>query len=795
MPAVSRLSHHILLGGAQPAKPRGQRPQATEPGQQGHRRKRGARGASCPANAGDPACAPQPAALLPPAPPPGTTPTPHQWTSLATLPPLPGPLLSEGLPGSNRTAHYRSSENKPLSAPSTHGSSDPMAGPPFKPSCRVGGSALSWQPQAQGSCVVTCGTQGLGLPRHPTARVTLPPNAACPNCAPAHPQDGFSALRLLRPPPPALTTSNPPASPAKDQEPGYVHLRERGGQPPSALREALQAAVHPAGANSPSGVVSLSQSQASTMRVKERCGHREGPVSSSPAGTLRGSPLHAARPPLGPATKVPTTTHPALAPPGLGAHRTGPCLGHGLAGFLPEGYCPGEARRLPTLGTPISQPLQAGFFAPAAACRHPTPLSPGSAVPHIPAPGSSPRAACHIQSHPQPLDTQARSSLGDPPLVPYPVPSTPTLPLGLSTHGSIPLPGMLPADGPPPWVCMPPTGPSPLPTPEHITDPARGSGLLLGSQRGSGETRPAGRPGWALSPAALSPVHKPTQLHHAARSQDLLWPTISATFKALLTPLLQGPEREPTHLKPRGKARPPPRSPGHQTQSSLSPVRVKGPSGHTGFQTRPSSRDGAGLAAGRGSVAPGLLPAERKYQCAGIATPAAGLAARPHYWQGGEDKRSPPSTRLPPSLTPDRRASLPPRPLLPTRAENTSSGFKGGGGLLLPAPGPGARFPAPSGGGAAAADPLKPPPSRESGAGRRKAASPRPIPAGCQEPGGGAPPEVTAVVPSYRCAAAALLAVPKEMPPPAQIRARPHAGQARPGTRACPALLRDPLPL
>lgn len=100
-----------------------------------------------------------------------------------------------------------------------------------------------------------------------------------------------------------------------------------------------------------------------------------------------------------------------------------------------------------------------------------------------------------------------------------------TSPLGSWTWGGwalCPHPGR-----PPPWVCMPPTGPSPLPTPEHVTDPARDSGLLLGSQRGSGETRPAGRPGWALSPAALSPVHKPTQLHHAARSQDLLWPTSS----------------------------------------------------------------------------------------------------------------------------------------------------------------------------------------------------------------------------------------------------------------------------
>ncbi|KAB0398850.1 hypothetical protein E2I00_006044, partial [Balaenoptera physalus] len=68
-----------------------------------------------------------------------------------------------------------------------------------------------------------------------------------------------------------------------------------------------------------------------------------------------------------------------------------------------------------------------------------------------------------------------------------------------------------------------------------------------------------------------------------------------------------GPEREPAHLKPRGKARPPPRSPGHQTQSLLSPVRVKGPS----------------------------------------------LAARPHYRQGGEDKSSPPQhTATPPASPP-----------------------------------------------------------------------------------------------------------------------------------------------
>ena len=63
--------------------------------------------------------------------------------------------------------------------------------------------------------------------------------------------------------------------------------------------------------------------------------------------------------------------------------------------------------------------------------------------------------------------------------------------------------------------------------PLSVTAPARDSGLLLGSQRGRGETRPVGRPGWALSPEALSPPHKTTRLHHAARSQDLLWPTIS----------------------------------------------------------------------------------------------------------------------------------------------------------------------------------------------------------------------------------------------------------------------------
>lgn len=48
-----------------------------------------------------------------------------------------------------------------------------------------------------------------------------------------------------------------------------------GDQPPCALR-GPQAAARPASqppANSPSGVVSLSQSQASTMRVKERCTH------------------------------------------------------------------------------------------------------------------------------------------------------------------------------------------------------------------------------------------------------------------------------------------------------------------------------------------------------------------------------------------------------------------------------------------------------------------------------------------------------------------------------------------
>ena len=47
-------------------------------------------------------------------------------------------------------------------------------------------------------------------------------------------------------------------------------------------REALQAAPRgPPGADSPSGLVLLSQSQASTMRVKERCGRGEAASGSS----------------------------------------------------------------------------------------------------------------------------------------------------------------------------------------------------------------------------------------------------------------------------------------------------------------------------------------------------------------------------------------------------------------------------------------------------------------------------------------------------------------------------------
>ena len=58
------------------------------------------------------------------------------------------------------------------------------------------------------------------------------------------------------------------------------------------------------------------------------------------------------------------------------------------------------------------------------------------------------------------------------------------------------------------------------------------------------------------------------------------------------------------------------------------------------------------------------------------------------------------------------------------------------------------------------------------------AAAPRRSPAGSPEPGGGAPPEVTAAVPSHRCAAAALLAVPGKRLPPAQIRALSYLGRA-----------------
>lgn len=88
---------------------------------------------------------------------------------------------------------------------------------------------------------------------------------------------------------------------------------------------------------------------------------------------------------------------------------------------------------------------------------------------------------------------------------------------------------------------------------------------------------------------------------------------------------------------------------------------------------------------------------------------------------------------------------------------------------------------------------MTPLPIPASGSWRRKAAFPHPSPAGCQKPGGGAPPEVTAVVPSHQCAAAALLAVPKERCRLLHKSALgPHAGRARPRTGARPNLLRAP---
>lgn len=82
-------------------------------------------------------------------------------------------------------------------------------------------------------------------------------------------------------------------------------------------REALQAAPRgPSGADSPSGVVSLSQSQASTMRVKERCG-RGGWVRlllpPQPAQT-RDGPLERGRCPFqaqGPGLPAPAAHRPA----------------------------------------------------------------------------------------------------------------------------------------------------------------------------------------------------------------------------------------------------------------------------------------------------------------------------------------------------------------------------------------------------------------------------------------------------------------------------------------------------
>lgn len=83
-------------------------------------------------------------------------------------------------------------------------------------------------------------------------------------------------------------------------------------------REALQAAPRgPPGADSPSGLVLLSQSQASTMRVKERCGRGEAASGSSSLPSRprpRDDPLERGRCPLqaqGPGLPAPAARRPA----------------------------------------------------------------------------------------------------------------------------------------------------------------------------------------------------------------------------------------------------------------------------------------------------------------------------------------------------------------------------------------------------------------------------------------------------------------------------------------------------
>ena len=102
----------------------------------------------------------------------------------------------------------------------------------------------------------------------------------------------------------------------------------RGGSLPCALHPgpgSLQAAPRgPPGVDSPSGVVSLSQSQASTMRVKERCGRGEG-GSSFPA-----HPSPAWPPP-------PSWLRPRDAPPGAGTLPLPP--GHRGSGAWTPGSC------------------------------------------------------------------------------------------------------------------------------------------------------------------------------------------------------------------------------------------------------------------------------------------------------------------------------------------------------------------------------------------------------------------------------------------------------------------------
>lgn len=140
-----------------------------------------------------------------------------------------------------------------------------------------------------------------GQPPPPDLGLADPP-APRHTCPPAPP--GLSMETPLRPVTTAREILGPGAAPGR--EPSSPAGRGPGMWPRIAVAQgvslpgswgALQAADRPAAqppANSPSGVVSLSQSQASTMRVKERCRH--GSSRQAPDAPIRGAHPHTPAP-------------------------------------------------------------------------------------------------------------------------------------------------------------------------------------------------------------------------------------------------------------------------------------------------------------------------------------------------------------------------------------------------------------------------------------------------------------------------------------------------------------------